>query len=89
MAFNGYRNFETWKFMLYFEEYLYGILREQNITDYKNIYNAVKIFVEEMYDSVDKNNTGSSFLNDVIGDFLTNIDIKEVAEHLEQDLKEN
>ena len=91
MAFNGYKNFETWKFMLYFEEYLCEYLQEQQEQklNYQDIYKTVKYFINEMYNGADENNIGSAFLNDVIGDFLVEIDIKEVAEHLERDLKED
>jgi len=94
MAFNGYKNFETWKFMLYFEDYLCEYLQEQQEQEqkplnYQYIYKTVKHFINEMYEGADKNIVGSAFLNDVIGDFLVEIDIKEVAEHLERDLKED
>lgn len=83
MSYNGFTNFETWNFMLYFEEYLYEYLQEQQEQlNYQNIYKTVEYFVNEMYDGADKHIVGSTFLNGIINSFLNQINIKEVAEHL-------
>src|SRR5690606_2968849 len=87
MSYNGYTNFQTWKFMLYLEEYLYECLQEQKEQqeqklNYQDVYKTVKHFVNDMYDSADKNTVGYTFLNDVINSFLREINIKEVTDHL-------
>ena len=87
MSYNGFANFETWKFMLYFEEYLYDYLQEQQKQqeqklNYQDVYKTVKYFISEMYDGADKCIVGSTLLNDVINSFLREINIKEVTDHL-------
>lgn len=83
MAYNGFTNFETWKFMLYLEEYLCEYLQEQKQKlNYQDVYKTVKNFINDMYDSADKYTVGYAFLNDVINSFLSEINIKEVTDHL-------
>lgn len=87
MSYNGFANFETWKFMLYLEEYLCEYLQErqeqqEQKLNYQDVYKTVKYFINDMYDSADKNTVGYTFLNDVINSFLREINIKEVTDHL-------
>lgn len=87
MACNGYRNVETWKFMVYFEDFLCETLIEQEKynekqLDYKTVHNTVKYFIDEMRDGADKNIVGSSFLNEIINEYLNEIDIKEVVDNI-------
>lgn len=85
MAFNGYRNFETWQFMLYFEDFICECLQEQQQEKdlkYNDVHEFVKYIINEMYNGADKNIIGSTFLNDVISDFLVKINIKEVVDNI-------
>lgn len=94
MAHNGYKNWETWMFMMYFGDYLYEVLQdqqeqqEQNDLDFQTVYETVASFIDEMYDSVDENRLDGAFLNDLLNGMLRAIDIKEVAHVLAQELKD-
>lgn len=93
MAFNGYRNYETWAFMLYFEEYLYEILKEQQeyndeeIT-YSTVYETVEHILDELSDSVDRVEFGYPFIKDMLNAAFSEIDKKEVADHLIETLND-
>lgn len=89
MSYNGFRNWETWVFMLYFEEYLHETLQEYEKIDYQTVYDTVEAFIDEMHNSVDDEKIGSAFLNDLLNASLDSIDIHEVTETLIEDLKEN
>ena len=91
MSFNGYKNYETWAFMLYYEEYLYDLLKEQQEQEeinYSTIYNTVEAFIDEISESIDKVEFGYAFVKDILNVSLEEIDIHEVTEHLEHALKE-
>ena len=85
MACNGYRNVETWKFMIYFEDFLCETLLEQydeKELDYKTVHDTVKYFIDEMRDGADKNIVGSSFLNEIINEYLNEIDLEGVVNNI-------
>ncbi|MFS8652828.1 MAG: hypothetical protein FWJ66_13120 [Caldibacillus sp.] len=50
--------------------------------DYKTVHNTVKYFIDEMRDGADKNIVGSSFLNEIINEYLNEIEIKEVVDNI-------
>ena len=93
MAFNGYRNYETWAFMLYFEDYIYETLKEQKEyenqeIDYETVYNLVESILDEMRDSIDNVEYGNPFVSDLINAAFSEIDKKEIAETILEQLKE-
>ena len=94
MAFNGYRNYETWAFMLYFEDYIYETLREQQEYEnqeinYEAVYNMVEAIIDEISESIDRIEYGYAFVKDLLNASLGEIDIHEVAETLMENLKED
>ena len=94
MAFNGYKNFETWAFMLYFEEYLYESLKEQQeyndeeIT-YSTVYETVEHILDELSESVDRVEFGYPFIKDMLNAAFSEIDKKEISETILEMLKED
>lgn len=88
MSFNGYKNYETWLFMLYFKDYLYTILQEHDEINDQIVYEMVEDFIDEMYDSIDENKAGRLFLNDLLNASLNAIDVKEVADVLAKELED-
>lgn len=92
MSFNGYRTYETWAFMLYFEDYIYETLKEQKEyenqeIDYETVYNMVESILDETRDSVD-NVEGNPFLSDLINAAFSEIDKHEITETILEQLKE-
>ena len=91
--YNGYTNFETWLFMLYFEEDLYEHLREkqeyekEEIT-FATVYETVGAILDELSNSIDKVEYGYAFLKDIVDASLSSINVKEVADHLIRELND-
>ena len=94
MAFNGYRNYETWAFMLYFEDYLFETLKEQQeyndeeIT-YSTVYETVEHILDELSESVDRVEFGYPFIKDMLNAAFSEIDKKEISETILEMLKED
>lgn len=89
MSYNGYRNWETWAFMLHFGDYLFETLRErqeEEKLDYQQVYDMVESLVDEMSDSVKSLN--NQFLNDIVAATLGEIDVKEIADLLALELED-
>ena len=85
MEFNGYRNRETWLFMTYFEDFLTETLHEQQQEKeikYSDVEKYVKYLIDEMYNGSNKFIIGSKLLDYIINEFLDEIDIKEVTDHI-------
>lgn len=94
MAYNGYKNYETWLFMLHFGDYLYETLKEQREynevnLDYQTVYNTVEYIIDEMYDGINNVSVGSAFLNDLLNASLSAIDIEGITDLLVEDFKED
>lgn len=94
MAFNGYRNYETWAFMLYFEEYLYELLKEQQEDNdeeitYSTVYETVEHILDELSESVDRVEFGYPFIKDMLNAAFSEIDKREIAETILEMLKDN
>lgn len=92
--YNGYSNFETWLFMVYFENDLYEILREKQEYEkeeinFATVYETVEAILDELSNSIDKVEFGYPFLKDIVDASLSSINVKEVADTLMQDLKED
>ena len=93
MSYNGYKNFETWLFMLYFEHDIYGILKEQQEHEneeinYSTVYETVVYILNEVSESIDRIEFGYAFVKDLLNASFEEIDIKEVADTITQQLKE-
>lgn len=91
MAYNGYRNFETWLFMLYFEHDIYEIVKERHQNEkinYETVYETVEHIIEEISESIDRVEFGYAFVKELIGAALSEIDKKEVADHVIRDLND-
>lgn len=94
MAYNGYRNYETWLFMLYFEHDIYEILKEQQehenekIND-STVYETIEYIIDEMRDSIDNVEYGYPFVKDLLNASFAEIDKKEVADTILEMLKED
>lgn len=93
MAYNGYKNYETWLFMVHFGDYLYEYLKEQQEYDevslnYQTVYNTVNSIINEMHEDIKKVSLGSAFLSDLLNPSLSVIDVERIADLLYEDFKE-
>lgn len=92
MSYNGYRNWETWLFMVHFGDYLFETLRERQEEgekfNYQEVYNTVESLIYEMLDGVENIHIGGSFLKDLLNASLNEVDVEEIADLLFEDLKE-
>lgn len=88
MSYNGYRNFETWLFMLYFEHDIYELLKEHDEIHYSTVYSTVEYILEEIKDNVDNIEFGYAFVKDLVNAAFAEIDLHEVTETILEQLKE-
>lgn len=93
MSYNGYRNFETWAFMLYFEHDIYELVKEQKEYEnqeinYETVYNTVEYIIDELSESIDRIEFGYAFIKDIVSASLRSIDKEEVAETILEMLKD-
>lgn len=92
MSYNGYKNWETWLFMVHFGDYLFESLKEQKEYDddfnYKTVYNTVESLINELNEGINNVPVGGAFLNDLVSASLGEVDIKEVADLIFEDFKD-
>lgn len=86
--YNGWANYETWLFNLWYGDYLHETveelreeakLREENEIEYGTVYYIVNGFIDQILEDA---NLGNGFLSDAIGYVIQKVDVHEIAENL-------
>lgn len=75
--YNGWANWETWLFNLWFGDYWYEYAKENDITDVQQLAEAMKDYLIELQDETD---TEIGIFNDAISNCIREINYYEVAE---------
>ena len=94
MTYNGWTNYETWLTNIHFDDFtpVFSELTEDGVFDdmtNDEIRTYVADYIEEYVNEyIDNNNSENSFIADIIGSFLSEVDWREIADHYVDDIKE-
>ena len=94
MTYNGWTNYETWLTNLYFDDFtdVFNELTEDGVFDDMDnveIRTYVADYIEEYINEyIDSNNSKDTFITDMMGSFLSDVDWREIADHYVDDIKE-
>lgn len=79
---NGWTNYETWNFMLWYGDYFQDLLQEmkdegQELT-HEQVYEMIEEHIDQMLDEKEL----KGFLGDIVGHAVQQINIHEIVEEL-------
>jgi len=88
--YNGWTNYETWNFMLWYGDYLQEMVTSYNGDleegEEKLDHGRTHVIVEGFIDDfLENSEIEASFLSDVLGKCIQSVNIHEIVEHLLED----